>query len=447
MNIFGLYVDITSLNIGISISGAVISATLFIASLFEHVKGNRESFYMQSLTLSSVLMFLFNALTYLEASDFAIGIADRIFISAAEVFTIATIYNSNMYIVCRLRNKTRIPKVINYILPSVNIVAAAAFCVGMLPDMDWYYIVNDRYEVLPTAFYMIINAVELICSALNIVIIISGSKNLEKEEMKTWLSVYILPVISLALFQIWRIDLTGPAFGIALVIFYVAIHNRDIIEKHVMEKELVESNAKLLVSQIQPHFMYNALNTIYYLIGQDQNTAREAVSTFSDYLRGNVKSLKNNSPVPIEEELNHVKAYLSLEKLRFEDKIRVHIDERASSFMIPPLTIQPLVENAIKHGLSVKKEGGSLLIRTYEDDKYYYVEVSDDGEGFVAGKFDDREGTSTHVGLFNVYSRLKNMSGGKLKVSSQPGEGTQCLITIPKTGKDDWEEKPLTPIL
>lgn len=214
-------------------------------------------------------------------------------------------------------------------------------------------------------------------------------------------------------------------------------YTQELIER---TQELVDQERKnndmqiqIVLSQIQPHFLYNVLNTIYYLCGQNARTAQMAVSQFSNYLRGNLDSLKSTVPIPVEDELEHVQNYLYLEKLRFSDELNVIYDVQARGFMLPALSIQPLVENAVKYGVGKKDGGGTVEISTREQEECYEVRVSDDGIGFEMGKQPD-DGRS-HVGIENVRTRVKLMCGGTLEIHSEPGSGTEACIRIPKQKK------------
>ena len=131
-----------------------------------------------------------------------------------------------------------------------------------------------------------------------------------------------------------------------------------------MQRELTESRVAIMVSQIQPHFLYNSLSSIAMMCTIDPETAQEATVTFADYLRGNMDSLKQKTPVPFSKELEHLKKYLYIEKLRFGKKLNIVYDIRTEDFVLPQLSIQPLAENAVKHGISKKRGGGTLTIST-----------------------------------------------------------------------------------
>ena len=190
-----------------------------------------------------------------------------------------------------------------------------------------------------------------------------------------------------------------------------------------------------MLSQIQPHFLYNALTSIYCLCDVKPEAAKEAVSNFSKYLRGNLDSIKQTKMISFADELKHLQAYLSLEKIRFDNYLDIKYDIRATEFFIPPLTVQPLVENAVNHGISDLPNGGCVTIATEEKLDHYEIRVSDNGVGFDPSTV-TADGCS-HVGISNVRSRLNIMCHGTLDIKSAPGSGTVAIIQIPKGGKAD----------
>ena len=197
-----------------------------------------------------------------------------------------------------------------------------------------------------------------------------------------------------------------------------------------LKRELSELNTTLMISQIQPHFLYNALNTIKYMTKKDPKTAEKAIVKFSNYLRANMDSLTQKEPIPFAKELEHVKNYIDIEQLRFGERLATEYDIEVEDFTIPPLTIQPIVENAIKHGVNQKPEGGTVKISTIETEDSYVVLVSDNGVGYDVNQVLD-DGRS-HVGITNIKKRLRTMLGAKVETNSVIGEGTQVTITIPK---------------
>ena len=203
-----------------------------------------------------------------------------------------------------------------------------------------------------------------------------------------------------------------------------------------MDTRIQELQTSIALSQIKPHFLYNALNTIYVLCGKDLAKGRQAISDLSDYLRSNIGSIDSRLPIPFEKELEHVKKYLALEELRFPDEFTVSCVTPVTDFTIPALTIQPLVENAVRHGVVQREEGGIILITTRETASHYIVSITDNGPGFepdsLAEASDQGRSGGEHIGIRNVRERLARLSGGELEIRSTTGYGTEAVIRIPK---------------
>ena len=222
-------------------------------------------------------------------------------------------------------------------------------------------------------------------------------------------------------------------YNITRILTDVVIDHQASLRAQKLEAELEDSRISVMLSQIQPHFLYNALTSIYQLCEVDPPTAQKAVGYFSKYLRRNMASLSERKPIPFEEELRHVESYLNLEKLRYGDKLQVIYDVVSTDFAIPALTVQPLVENAVKHGIGKKKSGGVITIMTRETPEAHVITVLDTGAGFDPAH--PQEDGQHHLGLKSVRDRLTTMSGGRLEVASVPGQGTTVTISIPKGGR------------
>ncbi len=217
---------------------------------------------------------------------------------------------------------------------------------------------------------------------------------------------------------------------IKMVHHYIKASRKAELAAH-LEIELLESKINLMLSQIQPHFLYNALNTIQYLCITQPQKADEAVGKFSRYLRGNMDSLTRKTPIPFEQELEHLKNYLTIEQYRFP-YIIIEFDIKSQDFSVPALTLQPLVENSIKHGVTQgEEEGGNIYISTWEDEFAWYIKVEDNGVGFDPDRV-PQDGRS-HIGIENTRNRLAAMCNGNLKIESTRGEGTRITVELPKS--------------
>ena len=232
-------------------------------------------------------------------------------------------------------------------------------------------------------------------------------------------------------------------FTLALTLIYAVTHGemgmRVAAQKEQLLKtqlEAEQARVSVMLSQIQPHFMFNALNTIYHLCGMDAGCAQRAVGDFAEYLRGSINALRRSEPVPFEVELNNVRSYLDLEKLRFEDELSIVYDIQTTAFMLPMLTLQPIVENAVRHGICKKPGGGTVEIAVRELDEAFEIAVTDDGVGFDPDAQPEEDGHE-HIGISATRLRLREMCGGTLVINSRPGAGPRAVIHIPRRGSKE----------
>lgn len=217
------------------------------------------------------------------------------------------------------------------------------------------------------------------------------------------------------------------------MIRFYSIQKRVEAERIQIEKELIESRVVVMQSQIQPHFLYNSLSTIQILCEKNPKLASEAVDHFSKYLRINMDSLNQKECISFEKELTHLENYLFIEKLRFRNLLEIQYDIQVKNFMCPALSLQPIVENAVKHGLGQKEEGGIVKISSFEENDTYVIKVEDNGVGFDVNAAKPNDNRS-HVGLENAKKRLWEMCNGLIDVESKLGVGTRVTIRIPKEG-------------
>ena len=241
----------------------------------------------------------------------------------------------------------------------------------------------------------------------------------------------LLPIVAIALqnaFGGYAIAYLSIIVAIEILFFFVNVSKN--VQLAQEKEKNKEAQIKIMMSQIQPHFIYNSLSAISTLITIDPPKAQKALDDFTAYLRHNLSSLTETKLIPFEDELKHIETYVSLEKVRFNERINMIYDIKARDFYVPALSIQPIVENAIKHGILKKVDGGTVTFKTYETDKAYIVEVIDDGVGFDVMNYEDNQ--NKHFGLNNIKSRLKNMCRGELNLTSETGKGTKAIVTLYK---------------
>lgn len=240
---------------------------------------------------------------------------------------------------------------------------------------------------------------------------------------------YLISLITTGLQSVWypvpELLACTLALLLLFMLFYLEMANK-LVEN---ERELMQSQMSLTISQIQPHFLYNTLSTIAELCQKDSAMAEEVTNHFSLYLRGNLEHMGDSCPIDFSKELKHVQTYLWIEKIRFQDDLQVVYDIQTEDFLIPALTVQPLVENAVKHGMMGSENVCTIKICTRCVNGGYQVIIEDNGCGFDPDEVitDKRK----HVGIESVRSRLKYMVGGTLTIRSEIGKGTRVVIEIP----------------
>lgn len=210
--------------------------------------------------------------------------------------------------------------------------------------------------------------------------------------------------------------------------FSAFIRQRQALEEK--ETQLTLSRITTMMSQIRSHFVFNVLNAISGMCKYAPEKADETVVRFSRYLRSNIDIMEDDKNVPFSQEMERLEDYVVLEQIRFGDRIEFTADLEAEDFLIPPLILQPIVENAIKHGISKRKEGGTIHLATRETPENILITIADNGLGFPMEALDK----STSVGLRNIRFRLTHLVGGTMDIKSQLGVGTTVTLTIPKEG-------------
>jgi sensor histidine kinase YesM len=237
-----------------------------------------------------------------------------------------------------------------------------------------------------------------------------------------------------SLFQVIILAITFG--GIAWYFFYskarIRVSNEviqeEIIKRLSSEKEALEANLRLLQAQIEPHFLFNTLSNILSLIDTDPANGKSMLMDLIHYLRTSLSRTFPN-PITLDQEIDMVKAYLNIQKIRMGERLhfKIELPDGVRKHPFPPMLLQPLVENALKHGLEPKMEGGEITVRALEKDDLIRVEVADTGLGFASFE-------KTGVGIGNVRERIKLLFGekGRLILEENEPNGVRAIIEVPK---------------
>ena len=294
---------------------------------------------------------------------------------------------------------------------------------GMLFQVDAHGNLTDG------SYYWIALLIDPMILLIEILVVVHYRKNLSRFGTIVMLNYGLVSLLTTGLQSIWYPVPELLACTLALLLMFMLFYwemAKNLVEN---ERELMQSQVSLAISQIQPHFLYNTLSTIAELCRKDSAMAEEVTNRFALYLRGNLEHMGDSFPVEFSKELKHVQTYLWIEKIRFQDELQVVYDIQTEDFIIPALTVQPLVENAVKHGMMGSENVCTITIRTKCVERGYQVIIEDDGCGFDPEqvKNDGRK----HIGIESVRNRLRFMVGGILTVRSVIGKGTTVIIEIP----------------
>ena len=291
-----------------------------------------------------------------------------------------------------------------------------------------YYITQDNiYHRGPYYPLLLVPAVLLMLTNL---VGFFNRRNLLSKRIRNGLFLYLLiPTIAM-LIQMHSYGILLIVFGtsVSALILFGTIVNEE-ANRYIDQKiSLSEQVFKTKTLQMRPHFIYNTMSSIYYLCEIDPKRAQRLVDDFSSYLKKNFSAIVKEGLIPFNEELTHTQAYLNVVKARYEDLIFVEYDTPHITFRLPPLTLEPVVENAVKHGLDPDSEPLHILIRTGATADGNILIVENSGTDYLEEKTEDDD---PHIGLDNVRSRLQTLCDGTLSIDSRVEGGTIVTIFIP----------------
>lgn len=318
-------------------------------------------------------------------------------------------------------------------------VGIAILCLLQL-GVQWFGLYDLRESMVVTHAAIAVGAVLLIS-----LVIMDRRRNEGRGKMTLQLGLVFLCVAGIlgdvAAFYI-KGNSSGLLFSLMAFIVYIiamGIHtmseygrqqieiaqlDRELAEK---ERSLTDSRIKVMMSQIRTHFIFNVLTTISTYCKIDPKTADQALVRFSRYLRRNIRIIEEDGLIDFDSELEQLEDYVALEQLRFAERIIFKKNIEISSFQIPPLTVQPIVENAIKHGFVEQGKSGTVFLHTERKENTIIITVKDDGSGFDPEMLE----ATDSVGIRNVRCRLESMVGGTLTVESS-SQGTIVTMRIPQ---------------
>jgi LytS/YehU family sensor histidine kinase len=298
---------------------------------------------------------------------------------------------------------------------------------------DWQYYRGPLYPFLPVPLIAIL--------------LINFTGTLHRRKLlphKVFLSflVALVPVtvtmiVHLFVDAILFIDISYVLSGLSMYGFVLAdqieqdlCRQREIADQKIeiasQKMEIANQRADIMVLQMRPHFIYNTMMSIYYLCKQDPDQAQQVTLDFTTYLRKNFTAIASAETIPFSSELEHTRAYLAVEQAVYKNTLLVDYYTPHTFFRIPPLTLQPIVENAVKHGRDPYAGEFHIFIRTQKTDSGTEIVVTDNGRGI-----DPDETKDPGIALNNIRQRLEMMCGGSLTITPGEDVGTVVTVTIP----------------
>ena len=312
-----------------------------------------------------------------------------------------------------------------YISVGLLIIYLALLIFTQFTKYIYYYTPDNNY--FRGEYYPVLLVPPILLMAVNLFALIRYRTDLPRRYLIAFSVYFSIPLLCM-IAQIFYSGVLLTMLGSSVAaLFMLGIIVIDHMEQTISQtQEIAQQKASINVLQMRPHFIYNTMMSIYYLIAQDTEKAQKITLDFSTYLRKNFTAIAKDGPVPFTEELEHTRAYLAVEETRFEDDLFVEFDTPYTRFRIPPLTLQPIVENAIKHGLDPELSPLHVTIKTNQTKEGNEITVEDTGPGFEAN-----DNNEPHVALANVKERLQMMCGGTLTISPRENGGTKVTVFIP----------------
>lgn len=422
--------EMNLLNVCLLVFSALVTLFLLIGAITDM---NRKSRFMSSfiiLLISNILMQLGEAgIWFFSGKPENIALLN---ISAmmSMVFSYVLIFAYARCLTEFVCERKRVSLIPNYIILAICIIYIILSVMSPFNGMLFSFDDNGYFVYGP--MYGLVRAFDLISIIIEILLVQLYRRILTMRERIFLISFSVLPMLSMTLQRFWEPVPQYVAVTLSLIAIYILFHGE--ITRQLFEKEvqLADSRISIMLSQIQPHFLHNTISVISDLCYQNPEQACEALKDFSNYLRGNIDSLSSRSLVHFTKELMQIDAYLKLEKLRFGDRLNIVYDMGTKDFFVPSLTIQPLVENAVKHGICEKESGGTLTLRTRSDEAGIVIEIIDDGIGLDMQKEVIGNDGHIHIGIQNVKNRLEQMAHGSLAIKSVLGKGTTVTVRLTK---------------
>ena len=432
------------INATLNLSYAAIALLILMYTWTSKLTFSRVSKINWGIMTASFLLMILDGIAGIFIADHPGLYSLIITVSIVSYYLILAVYSR--YIVIVIQEKNPLTDA------ALHIIYSLCALVCMIRIINFIHpIITDMpaKTVLHPIIYWLIQSMGLLIFIIDLLLLFLYRSKLEGME---WFSLTLIP-LSVPLYMILRVLFPGLRIRNALL-FCLILWNHIFIgrkrDRELWQKEQQLSEYKYILSleRVKPHYIYNVLSSIYYLCDSDPKKAQRAVKNFSNYLRQSLYTMDNTKTVPFRWEMELIQNYLSLEQMRFPDKFKVVYDINNMDFQIPPFTVQILVENAVKHGMSRRTDQeGWIKIRVEQREDGCLIEVADNGSGKddallpAAGQTAQSvlqnsdsgqpENEYTGFGLQNIRERLSMLSGGTLTIRKNAEHGITASVFLP----------------
>ena len=365
------------------------------------------------------------------------------------------------YVCCQLfeqessKQENKLPK---WRIRGVFLIALTGILLVIISQFThWYYYIDAQNLYHRNRAFFLSLLIPFLGMLLDLSLMLQYRKNISRNILVSMISYLVLPIAAVIIQSFhYGISLINISISISMLMMFIeAIVEqerkliRQDLELATQERQLAEQSLQLarqeyqlakqkteltdrrissMKSQIRTHFIFNVLGSISTYCKIDPAKADEALTRFARYLRRNMRYMEETGLIPFQEEMKQLQDYVALEQMRFQDLVEYGEELEVTDFLIPPLTVQPLVENAIKHGFTEHGRKGMVCVLSRRETDAIIIEVIDDGVGFSMEELEK----SDSLGIQNVRYRLEHMLGAALNYESVPGEGTRAIIRIPE---------------
>lgn len=411
---------------GFSLIGAIIVIMALGVALSAFIptldKWNKRYF----ITLFSLLLLCavtcFFALVFWY--DPTMAAAEKVVYVFEDVFLSTVVFMPTLLLVHNCRESVKRSSLFKIVLALLGAYFAVVVA-SQFTDIFYYVTSDNVFFRGPLWALMMAPLVAILL--LNVAAVIRRRKRLSKKYF-IGLLVHMIPMTATMILHMFLEIEVFVVTGMALfaLIMYGLILSDNVEHYLRQQREIARQQASILVLQMRPHFIYNSMMGIYYLCDQNPQKAKQVTLDFTTYLRKNFAAIASEGTIPFSEELEHTRAYLAVEQAQFEDSLFVEFDAPNTMFRLPPLTLQPIVENAVVHGMRNSNAPIHISVVTRQTDSANEIIVEDDGPGFAT-----RGNDEPHIALNNIRRRLELMCRGSLSVSSRESGGTSVKVTIP----------------